>query len=97
MITDKFPVEVHLLDSVTNKRSVYKTDELIIDNEEWSDYIWAEGNNACDHNRVLFWNESCNMGDEVDESFVGCNTERFIIEKIIDLRTGEIIYTEGDL
>ena len=78
-------IDVYITDTITNKQSVYHDDCNYID---FNPFIWEEGNYACDCNRGLFF-----YNWEGDEEFE-CGDSRFIIDKIINRGTGEILYNE---
>lgn len=96
-----YPIAVHLFDCVTGTRRVFTADGYYCGvceiDEPFKSYIWEEGNYSCDHNRADFWNEGSGEGEDVDaddETQFNCLSNRFAVEKIVDLRTGDIVYRE---
>jgi hypothetical protein len=63
----------------------------------FSDFIWCDGNFACDCNRHDFFEYASGRSyDEVDPDEAGpCSDGRYIIDWIKDAATGEVLYTEG--
>ncbi len=71
---------------------IYRSDHETRDDEgRFNDYIWSEGNFACDCNRHDFFEEAAG-GESHDD--VPCSDGRFIIESITDALTGELLYYE---
>lgn len=88
-----YPIDVHLLDTVTGERMIHH-DAYGYDEEDppgvYSDFMWSEGNYACDCNRGLFFERA--RGKEVVDS--PCGSGRFVVEKIIRLSDGKTVYSE---
>lgn len=61
-------------------------------NDETSDFLWSEGNYACDCNRSLFFNRA---GDEPDDKNHSCGNEVYSL-MIEDAVTGERLYADDD-
>jgi hypothetical protein len=91
---------VHLLDTLTGKRSVYEQpdyywhhvnhDKRYGDSAGTAQYIWEEGNYSCDCNRLAF------MYDEDEANPFTCNgseNQRVTVEKIV-LSDGTEVYSE---
>ena len=91
---------VHLYDRQTNESIVYKYGDV----DEFHPYIWEEGNYSCDCNRSLCFQraqgkpemEVLQSEPETDPYYSDCNIgpNRFVIDKIVDILTGETLYTE---
>lgn len=81
-------VDVHLLDTETGKRAVYQHDYEYPEGETFDTYLWEEGNYSCDCNRALFF-----YGYEDGENYL-CGDSRFVVEKIVNRETGELLYSE---
>src|SRR4249919_410091 len=63
---------------------------------EWSDYIWSDGNFACDCNRYDFFERAGGREPEDEESEnVPCGDTAFTILSIKDVETGELLYSEN--
>ena len=82
---------VFLTDTVTGRTGTYRY--RWNDNDpETMNYLWSEGNYACDHNRVdfLYGQDSPEAQDE--ESFT-CNSNRIVVNAIVH-DDGRTLYTE---
>lgn len=83
-------VEVHYLEVATGERAID------VDDHEWEDAdnvisIYEDGNYSCDCNRQLFFDRALGREERDTEE---CSDGRFVIEKIVDRTTGQIIYSE---
>lgn len=58
--------------------------------QEWHEYIWQDGNYACDCNRELFF---CRMSDEDEPEARRCGDERYSV-RITDSATGTVLLDE---
>lgn len=82
-------IEVHLLDTATSRRAIFcdesKDADLVA-------YMYGDGNYACDCNRAEFFNRA--IGSR--EVHADCNEfgNRILVEKIIDVASGKIIYSD---
>jgi hypothetical protein len=92
---EQFPVEIAIRRTTDNLVRTYQGTEWRRKTEGWSDYIWSEGNFSCDCNRHDFFERAADPDYEGDED-EPCGDERYSIEYIKNLETGEIIYTERD-
>lgn len=63
---------VLLRDNQTGEERWWKEDDLLW--EEHSDYLWTEGNYACDCNRQLFFERA---GGHVPDDGYPCGMERY--------------------
>jgi len=89
-ISDWFLVKVLMLCRETGERRwIHHWSPVWKDGSDWSDFMWSEGNYSCDCNRRNFFND-VGAGLEDNE----CGEGGFIVEKIIDTRTGELLYSE---
>lgn len=52
--------------------------------EEWSEFLWSNGNFACDCNRQIFF-------DDDDTVEVDCTTERFVV--VCKTEDGRVLYS----
>lgn len=97
-MTYHYKIDVHLLDTTTGKRAVYHTDHNSDQDPEpgvFRDYDWRDGNFSCDCNRGDFWEEAA--GEEVWGGGVSkCGDGRFVVEKIVEVLTGKVLYTEPE-
>lgn len=84
------PIDVHLFRPSTGERRVHQTECTWDDAGGNPDFIWKEGNFACDCNRSLF------LYDWDDEKTLPCNTDanEIIIEKIVIRGTDTVVYSE---
>lgn len=60
----------------------------------WSDYIWSEGNYACDCNRFMFFERA--VGNEPHPGESRCGDDRFCIDRIVRVDTGMLLYSESE-
>ncbi len=82
-------LDVAIRDVAIGETRVYRPEQ---DYETpFDDYIWSEGNYACDCNRALFF--AAAAGEERDDS-INCSDGRFVIAAIKDRATGALLYTE---
>jgi hypothetical protein len=56
-----------------------------------SDFIWSEGNYACDCNRYLFFQRAA---DEPDDDVVACGATAYTVLRI-ELNDGTVVYSES--
>ena len=92
-----FKADVYLYETATGERRVYESEEYISDPKDgWSDFMWAEGNYACDSNRALFWLRAGNEDESKEwDSPHRCETSEYIVEKIVRKATGQVLYEES--
>ena len=88
-----YDIDVHLLETETGERAVYRTQGW--DNAEdygygFANFIWEEGNYACDCNRALFFARASGK----PEPDITCSHDRYRVEKIVKVSTGEVVYEE---
>lgn len=89
----KIPVSITILDTQTKQTRIYNTTDFIDkETNTWNDYIWSDGNYACDCNRALFWNRAEPNSEQLNDD---CGDERFVILSIIDLRDNSVLYSES--
>jgi hypothetical protein len=80
-------MKVFLRHVPTGETRIWETD---LEWHEHSDYLWAEGNFACDCNRRHFWGYA--IGEEYSEA--PCGDDEFAVDKIeVD---GKVVYTDED-
>ncbi len=79
-------IHIHIKDNVTGEEVINHHDS------DWNgDFIWVDGNYACDCNRALFFGEAKN-GVWPDEDETPCGHERYSIPFIeLDDGTKKII------
>lgn len=84
------PILVHITDQTTGEMRIYKADGLWGREGAFQDFIWSDGNYACDCNRGGFflW-----AGGEPSDSGRICGMERYRV-RITD-KTGSVIYEDG--
>ena len=83
-------ITVHIRKNETGEVRTY-ADTGMLDGGEFNDFIWAEGNFACDCNRELFF---LRANDE-PEPDTECGDERYSVN-IENPATNEVIYREFD-
>lgn len=88
-------IDVHILDTKTGERRVYQTDADVGASEwpseqEMIDYMWSDGNYACDCNRYLFF---CRAIGAPEEDNRPCGDTRYAVQ-IKDRATGSVIYED---
>lgn len=87
--------DVHLLDRRTGERAVFSADFLREDTAEpFSDWIWREGNFACDCNRALFFARALKRDDPERPLCTQGRVNRYIVEKIVRVEDGATVYGE---
>jgi hypothetical protein len=98
MLKPHYPIEVYLYDRKTGERAVYNTEGWDNhDDEEFGEFIWSEGNYACDCNRSMFFADArgYDRNDKNSPYYSDCNIDtRFVIEKIIRVSDQKIVYME---
>lgn len=87
-MSDERPIIVTIRDNSTSEIVDY-ADTGSFEDGEFQDFLWSEGNYACDCNRSLFFARAKGLDDPDRE----CGEERYII-RIIDASTNQIIYDE---
>lgn len=90
MSIERRPVAVHLRELATGRSGVYKTEGSWLKGV-FNDYLWSEGNFACDCNRADFL-----YGLDDEEIEYGCSDYKIIVDRIVDLTTGETVYEESE-
>jgi hypothetical protein len=94
MAESRRPIDVYLRDTVTGDTRVHRDEgwwdvDGFTEQIAFSDFIWSDGNYACDCNRSLFlW------PDRTDKELPCSNDARIVIDKIVDVVTGETVYSE---
>ena len=81
----KIKIRVFLTDTRTGETRTY-------DDDDFSEYMWSEGNWSCDCNRWLFFT-NWETDEDLPCSEYGKNL--IVVNKIIDLNTNEILYSES--
>lgn len=86
---------IEIYDIYTKQTAVFTEEELVSFDEKefWSDFIWSDGNNACDCNRHLMWARALGLSEPEN---LECSSKRFIITDITRLDTGERLYGERE-
>lgn len=93
-------LEVHLRDTVTGTTGIDTKSRGWIDGDEVPGHVnafwWEEGNAACDCNRMAFLYDTAGADDPDAEESDGypCGDGRVVIDRIVRLDTGEVIYSE---
>lgn len=87
------PVHVHIRRNADGVVRIYE-DAGFFEKGAFLDYIWSEGNFACDCNRHLFFVRAGN-GDEDEGDDNACTSELYAA-KITDPTTGETLYQDAD-
>lgn len=75
-------LDLLIRDIMTNETRLY-SDEYNHNDIQLIQFLWDDGNYACDCNRGLFF-----YGEEWEG---GCGTVRFVIEKAVIRETGQVI------
>lgn len=81
------PITVKIRDNSTGE-IVDHADTGSFEDGEFQDFLWSEGNYACDCNRTLFFYRAKGLDDPDDEQ---CGEEAYSIQIICD---GTIVYDE---
>jgi hypothetical protein len=72
---------VHITEVATGETRTHR------ENGEFQEFLWTEGNYACDCNRALFFARAVGNGDPN----VACSTGRFVV-RVVDDQTGQCLY-----
>ena len=83
-------IDVHLFDTETGERAVYDPGIEYDGWDEDDEFLWSEGNYACDCNRGHFFARALGRPD----ISLPCRGERMCIEKIVERGTDRILYEE---
>jgi hypothetical protein len=76
----------------TGQIRYYDCDQILEPGErDPNDYIWSEGNYACDCNRMIFFNRG--SGVEIDFDSTVCSDGAFAVQ-LINPMTGRVYYDE---
>ena len=93
-----YKIDVYLRDLNTGYSDVYHTHDPF-DNEFYNNgfgtYLWSEGNYSCDCNRSLFLYCYAENGTGKYKDYP-CGEGNIIIDKIVRVDTGEILYSENE-
>ena len=65
----------------------------LYETDYYGEFIWSEGNFACDCNRSLFFLWAVGA-DEADDDDTPCSDDRFSVR--IKDKTGTLLYQDGD-
>ena len=84
----ELPIVVHIRHNPTGEVRIAKDHTGWYRNDEFSEFIWSEGNYSCDCNRCLFFKR---VKDE-DESDCECGDNEYSV-RIYDEK-GKLIYTD---
>lgn len=93
-----FSADVAIRREADGLTRIYRSDhETRSDDGSFNDFVWSDGNFACDCNRHDFFERAAGveLSDEESEN-VPCGDDRFTIEWIKDVDTGEVLYSEDD-
>lgn len=82
-------LDIHLREVETGFSRVYEDDYEW--NDEFSDYIWADGNYSCDCNRAYFLFDWGRADNGNYSSYADCSDNRIVIDKIVNHDTGEVL------
>lgn len=85
---EKIPIRVSITDTTTGETRAYDADGYL-DDGVFFEYIWSEGNYACDCNRANFFARAAGEDDPDRE----CGDGRYAV-KIFDI-DGKTIYEDG--
>ncbi len=83
-------IAVHLRDTRNGYASIYHTEGYFEDGRFTDYFWWSGGNNRCDCNRSTLLYE----GDKSKELPCDCGGNIIVIDKIVRIDTGEILYSE---
>jgi hypothetical protein len=78
------PILVHITDTRSGETRIDKNTGLWNEDGEFQDFIWSEGNYACDCNRGLFFANA--VGDEEDDDHA-CGADRYKVRICDELGT----------
>lgn len=79
---------IAITDTITGETRLY-TDEYYGPDVEVSNFLWSDGNYACDCNRRLFFFAFC---EEDKEDDIKCGDDRYVISSIF--YEGRFTYSE---
>lgn len=98
-LTGRYPIEVYFYDRVTGHRALHHDTARNDDDGSFFDFPWTEHNYACDCNRSEMFAAAKGLSSRDEgtpyytkECNVGPN--RFVIEKIVRVPDGKIVYEE---
>jgi hypothetical protein len=96
-VTDFYPIDVHYLDTETGERVVAR-DEFGSDDEDGTffEFVWSEGNRACDCNRRQDFVRAKGLPEEPDDASVVCGRSRYKIERIVRVSDGVKVYADAE-
>lgn len=83
-------IEVAIRNVHTGEVRVHHDSGRIMADGSFWDFMWADGNYACDCNRALFF---ARAGNEPDVD-IDCGDSMFQIVSIVESATGRLLYTE---
>ena len=83
---------IELLDTQTGETVGFEDcGSIWLDEGQPNDFMWGEGNYACDCNRFLMFERA--LGREPDLHLDNCGSDRYLA-KAIRLDTGEVVFDE---
>src|SRR5689334_15778879 len=96
MSDDSYAIDITILDTTTGERVTYRDEDGGYEDPdnpgEFADFIWREGNFSCDCNRSLFFRLA--KGEDVDTMDATCGDGRYVVEQIVRVSNGEVVYRE---
>lgn len=85
---------IEIFDRATGETAAFEDCGSIWNDEGYiRDFMWAEGNYACDCNRQLFFERALGRRDPFDNEAVKCGEGRYLA-RATRLDNGEIIFDE---
>lgn len=89
-------IDAHITDVKTGETALYRDDydntgSDMFSAEECIEYMWSEGNYACDCNRELFFAAAKGL----PEPDYRCGDGRFAV-RVVERGTDRVIYEDGD-
>jgi hypothetical protein len=92
---DWFEADVHIRRAADGVVRIYRSNELVAAYQHDDDprpFIWTEGNYACDCNRASMFDEA--GGEETGRAYYPCGEGSYVIDRIIRLCDGKVMYSE---
>jgi hypothetical protein len=90
------PIEVAIRRNSDGEVRVYQYRGTRDDDGKFNDFIWCDGNFACDCNRYGFFERASGREPDDEESEnAPCGDTAYSIDYIKDLETGEVVYSEN--
>lgn len=91
------PIEVALRRTSDGQVRVYQDRGTRRDDGSFNDFIWCDGNFACDCNRYDFFERAGGREPDDEESEnAPCGHTAYVVDYIKDGETGKVVYSESD-